>query len=59
MVRAGGTIPGMHRPLPREAFLREDTYAKTRLPVDFAWTLVPDAYTSQVFHELEQQELFA
>ena len=49
----------MQRPLPREAFLQEDTYAKTRLPVDFAWTLIPDAYTSQDFHEVEQQEVFA
>ncbi len=49
----------MHRPLPREAFLEVDTYAKTRLPVDFAWTLIPDAYTSPEFHELEQQQVFA
>ena len=48
----------MTRPLPREAFLREDTYAKTRLPVDFASTLIPDAYTSPDFHELEQQQVF-
>ena len=49
----------MKRPLPREAFLREDTYAKTRLPVEFASTLIPDAYTSPEFHELEAQEVFA
>ncbi len=49
----------MQRPLPPEAFLREETYAKTRLPVDFAWTLIPDAYTSPEFYALEQQEVFA
>ena len=50
---------GMMRPLPREAFLQEDTYAKTRLPVDFAWTLIPDAYTSPDFHEVEREQVFA
>ncbi len=49
----------MQRPLPREAFLREDTYARTRKPVDLAWTLIPDAYTSPEFHALEQQRIFA
>ncbi len=49
----------MQRPLPPEAFLREETYAKTRLPVDFAWTLIPDAYTAPEFYALEQQEVFA
>ena len=49
----------MQRPLPREAFLREDTYATSRLPVEFASTLIPDAYTSPEFHELEQERLFA
>ncbi len=44
----------MQRPLPPDAFLREETYAKTRLPVDFAWTLIPDAYTSPEFYALEQ-----
>ena len=29
------------------------------MPVDFAWTLIPDAYTSQDFHEVEQEEVFA
>lgn len=55
---APGTIRPMARPLPREAFLEPETYAKTRLPVDFAWTLIPDAYTSAEFHALEQERVF-
>ena len=49
----------MQRPLPREAFLQADTYAATRLPVDHATSLIPDAYTSPDFHALEQERLFA
>ena len=49
----------MKRPLPAEAFLHDDTYAKTRLPVDFASTLIPDAYVSPEFYALEQERVFA
>jgi choline monooxygenase len=47
------------RPLAGEAFTREDTYAATRLPVEQASTLIPDAYTSEEFFELEQDRVFA
>ncbi len=46
------------RPLARDAFLRPETYADTRLPVDLASTLIPDAYTSPDYYELEQQRVF-
>ena len=46
------------RPLSREALSREETYAATRLPVDRASTLVPDAYTSPDFHALERERVF-
>ena len=46
------------RPLPAEAFVREETYTATRLPVDYASTLIPDAYTSEEFHALERDRLF-
>lgn len=46
------------RPLPEEAFTREETYRATRLPVDFASTLIPDAYTSAEFHALEEERIF-
>ena len=49
----------MKRPLPTEALLLEETYAKTRLPVDFASTLIPDAYVTPEFHALEQERVFA
>ena len=49
----------MQRPFPAEAFLLEATYAKTRLPVDFASTLIPDAYVSPEFYALEQERVFA
>jgi choline monooxygenase len=48
----------MTRPLPPEAFLREETYAETRLPVSLATTLIPDAYTSPEFFELERERVF-
>ncbi len=47
------------RPLGRELFDLPETYAATRLPVDLATTLIPDAYTSAEFYELEQQRIFA
>jgi choline monooxygenase len=47
------------RPVPPEAFTREETYRATRLPVDFASTLIPDAYVSPAFHELELERVFA
>jgi len=49
----------MQRPLPGTAFRHAETYARTRLPVDQAWTLIPDAYTTSEFHALEQQQVFA
>jgi choline monooxygenase len=47
------------RPIPTSDFLREETYAATRLPVDLASTLIPDAYTSPEFHALERDAIFA
>ena len=47
------------RPVPAEAFTREATYAATRLPVDLASTLIPDAYVSVEFHALERDRIFA
>jgi choline monooxygenase len=46
------------RPVPGAAFTREETYAATRLPVDLASTLIPDAYTSPEFHALEADSIF-
>jgi choline monooxygenase len=52
-------IPGNPpRPIPPAAFTREETYAATRLPVDLASTLIPDAYTSPEFHALELERIF-
>ncbi|MGH3627613.1 MAG: aromatic ring-hydroxylating oxygenase subunit alpha, partial [Sciscionella sp.] len=47
------------RPLPAEAFTAETTYRATRLPVELASTLIPDAYTSPEFFALEQRRVFA
>jgi choline monooxygenase len=47
------------RPVPATAFIREETYRATRLPVDEASTLIPDAYTSDEFHALELERVFA
>jgi choline monooxygenase len=46
------------RPIAPEAFTREETYSATRLPVDFASTLIPDAYVSPDFHALELDRVF-
>jgi choline monooxygenase len=47
------------RPVPVAAFTREETYRATRLPVDLASTLIPDAYVSEEFHALERERVFA
>ncbi|MEO9175394.1 MAG: aromatic ring-hydroxylating dioxygenase subunit alpha, partial [Gaiellales bacterium] len=47
------------RPLARAAFSAPETYAATRLSVDLASTLIPDAYTSDDYFELEQRRVFA
>ena len=49
----------MRRPLPADAFAREETYEATRLPVELATTLIPDAYTEQSFFDLEREQVFA
>lgn len=46
------------RPIARDAFTREETYRATRLPVDLASSLIPDAYTSEEFGELERERVF-
>jgi choline monooxygenase len=46
------------RPLSPDAYLREETYAETRLPVSLAKTLIPDAYTSPEFFALERERVF-
>jgi hypothetical protein len=55
--RAGTSV--RPRPLPAEAFTDEATYLQTRLPVDLAATLIPDAYTSGEFFGLERERVFA
>ena len=44
--------------LSTESFTKTDTYRKTRLPVEQASTLIPDAYTSDDFFALEQENIF-
>src|SRR5216683_2255527 len=54
----GASSTGERRPLTRDAFTSEETYWRTRLPVSLATTLIPDAYTSLDFHELELERIF-
>jgi len=42
-----------------EDYLREETYAATRAPVEYAATLVPEAYRSPAFFEVERRRVFA
>ena len=44
--------------MPPELFAEASTYRATRLPVDYASTLIPDAYTSDAFYALEQERVF-
>jgi choline monooxygenase len=46
------------RPIAPSDVLREETYRATRLPVDQASTLIPDAYTSPEFQALELDRIF-
>ena len=54
--QCGDASPASHA-TPFASFCPE-TYAATRLPVDLATTLIPDAYTSADFYELEQQRVY-
>jgi choline monooxygenase len=47
------------RPVAPARFTEESTYRHTRLPVELASTLLPDAYTSREFFALEQERVFA
>ena len=47
------------RPVPTEDYTNEETYRHTRAPVDLAVTLLPDAYTSRKFFEIEREKVFA
>lgn len=47
------------RPLPAAAFTEEETYRLTRLPVDHASTLIPDAYTSPEFFAMETERVLS
>ena len=40
-------------------FTRESTYKHTRAPVESALTIIPEAYKSQTFFEIEQERIFA
>lgn len=43
----------------RPDYTHEDTYRQTRLPVELATTLIPDAYRSSDFQEIEQRQVFS
>ncbi|GAA4929822.1 choline monooxygenase [Actinomycetospora succinea] len=51
------TLPA--RPVDPATYTDEATYAATRLPVELAATLLPDAYSAPEFFALEQQKVFA
>lgn len=46
------------RALSREDYTREETYRATRPPVERAMTLIPDAYRSPEFFQVEQDRVF-
>ena len=40
-------------------YTREETYCATRLPVTLASTIVPDAYRSDEFHQVERERIWS
>ncbi len=52
----GPALPA--RPVDPSRFTDEDLYRHSRLPVDLASTLIPDAYASPAFFALEQEKVF-
>lgn len=42
-----------------EEYTRPETYRATRAPVEYALTLIPDAYTSPEYYAVEQERVFA
>ena len=55
-----GNAPEARPPLPPGAdFTLEETYRATRLPVDSALTLNPEAYRSPDYHDVERQRVFS
>jgi choline monooxygenase len=54
-----GPSPGPQEGPGRDAYIREETYRATRHPVDRALTLIPEAYRSPDFHEIERERVFA
>lgn len=48
-----------HPQSPTPDYRSEDTYRATRLPVELAMTLVPDAYRSPAFYEVEQEQVWS
>ena len=46
------------RPVDPARFTEEATYRATRLPVELASTLIPDAYSCPEFFALEQEKVF-
>jgi Rieske 2Fe-2S family protein len=51
--------PRQQRLLSAADYTREATYAATRRPVEWASTLIPDAYRSAEFYAIEQERVFA
>ena len=44
-------MPGLSRPLPADAFLREETYARTRLPVSLVYVEECDSLSAALKRE--------
>ncbi|MCD2198105.1 aromatic ring-hydroxylating dioxygenase subunit alpha [Actinomycetospora endophytica] len=57
MLDPNSTLPA--RPVDPARFTDEEVYRRTRLPVELASTLLPDAYCSPAFFALEQDRVFS
>src|SRR5688572_17448588 len=47
------------RPIPTKDYTREETYRHTITTVDLAVTLIPDAYTSHEYFEIEGEKVYS
>ena len=56
-MQPNGSASDRHRAAPD--YTREETYRATRAPVELATTLIPDAYRTREYYDVEQERVFS
>ena len=57
--RAASRVTSWSKPFSAQDYTCEETYTRTRAPVELATTLIPEAYTCPDFYVIEQERVFA